>query len=72
VSGIGELLSELRERRGLLEALRETQLEQRQEMRQCLADTKQLFAQLNQQLTTVLAGIQAIADRLDDRPGGNG
>lgn len=64
MSGIGGLPGELRSQRRLV-TLRETQLGQVQQIQALDAEMRQGFA-------TVLTAVQAIAGRLDDRPGGNG
>ncbi len=69
---VAEFRSELRAHRQVLGALRETQLEQGQQIEALDAKVAALDAEMRQGFATVLTAVQAIADRLDDRPGGNG
>ncbi|MGW7008787.1 hypothetical protein ACWGCW_39965 [Streptomyces sp. NPDC054933] len=62
---VAEFRTELRAHCQTLHALRETQLEQGRQIQALDTEMRRGFA-------TVLTAVQAIADRLGDRPGGKG
>ncbi|GAA1911573.1 hypothetical protein [Streptantibioticus ferralitis] len=63
-------VAEPRAHRQVLGALRETRLEQGQQIQALDAKAGALDTEMRRGFATVLTAVQAIADRLDDRPGG--
>jgi hypothetical protein len=60
---VAEFKTELRAHKQVLQALRETQIEQGRRL-------ENLESKVDRGFATVLAGVQAIADRLPEAPGG--
>ena len=69
---VAEFKTELRAHKQVLQALRETQIEDRQRLERLEAKVDGLEAKVDRGFATVLAAVQAIADRLPgDAPGGD-
>ncbi|WP_425245922.1 hypothetical protein [Streptomyces sp. NEAU-NA10] len=65
---VAEFRTELRAHGRVLQVLRETQIEQGQDIAQLRTAMSNGFAEADEKFALVLAGIQAIADRLPEAP----
>lgn len=66
---VADLKLEMRAHRKSLQALRETQLEQGEEIQELRTEMREGFAEMRTGFAALTAGLQAIADRLPEEPG---
>jgi hypothetical protein len=65
---VADLKLEMRAHRKTLQALRETQLEQGEEIRELRTEMREGFAEMRTGFATLAAGLAALADRLPEEP----